>query len=145
MRPRLRLAERAIFEWAYGKTGLTGAESSTFFLPRLVGLRRAMELVLINPRLSAEQAVEMNLINGIFPQDTFDADVLAIARRLAEGPTEALAVAKGLVQQAAGVDRLDFHLDREIEALVRVANGADFAEGLESFFDRRPARFGGGG
>ena len=136
---------RSVFEWAYGKTGLTGAESSTFFLPRLVGLRRAMELVLINPRLSAEQAVEMNLINGIFPQDTFDADVLAIARRLAEGPTEALAVAKGLVQQAAGVDRLDFHLDREIEALVRVANGADFAEGLESFFDRRPARFGGGG
>ena len=136
---------RAGFEWAYGKTGLTGAESSTFFLPRLIGLRRAMELVLTNPRLSAEQALQMNLINGIFPQESFEAEVLALAERLASGPTEALAIAKGLVQQAAGVDRLDFHLDREIEALARIADGADFAEGLASFFERRPARFGGGG
>ena len=135
---------RAAVEWAYGKTGLTGAESSTFFLPRLIGLRRAMELVLINPRLSAEQAVQMNLINGVFPQESFDAEVLALAGRLASGPTEALAIAKGLVQQAAGVERLDFHLDREIEALARIADGADFAEGLASFFDRRPARFEGG-
>ena len=44
------------FEWAYGKTGLTGAESSTFFLPRLVGLRRAMDLALLNPRLDAREA-----------------------------------------------------------------------------------------
>ena len=42
-------SDRATFEWAYGKTGLTGAESSTFFLPRLIGLRRAMELVLLEP------------------------------------------------------------------------------------------------
>jgi 2-(1,2-epoxy-1,2-dihydrophenyl)acetyl-CoA isomerase len=136
---------RASFEWAYGKTGLTGAESSTFFLPRLVGLRRAMELVLLNPRLTAGQALGMNLINGVFPQETFEADVAELAGRLAAGPTEALGVAKGLVQQAAGVDRLDFHLDREVEALARVADGADFAEGLASFFERRPARFGGGG
>ncbi len=135
---------RASFEWAYGKTGLTGAESSTFFLPRLVGLRRAMELVLLNPRLTAEQALGMNLINGVFPQETFEADVVELACRLAAGPAEALGIAKGLVQQAAGVDRLDFHLDREVEALARVADGADFAEGLASFFERRPARFGGG-
>ena len=45
---------------------------------------------------------------------------------------------------AAGVERLDFHLDREIEALARIADGADFAEGLSSFFERRPAQFEGG-
>src|SRR5574341_2217086 len=56
-------SERSSFEWAYAKTALTGAESSTFFLPRLVGLRRAMELVLLNPRLSARRALEMGLIN----------------------------------------------------------------------------------
>ena len=49
-------SERASFEWAYHKTGLTGAESSTFFLPRLIGLRKAMELVLLNPRLDAARA-----------------------------------------------------------------------------------------
>ena len=136
-------SERASFEWAYGKTGLTGAESATFFLPRLLGLRRAMELVLLNPRLDAERAREYGLINGVFPTGTFDAEVGAIARRLAEGPTEALGIAKSLVQQAAGVDRLDHHLDRELEQLARIADGPDFAEGLEGFFERRPARFGG--
>jgi 2-(1,2-epoxy-1,2-dihydrophenyl)acetyl-CoA isomerase len=136
-------SDRASFEWAYGKTGLTGAESATFFLPRLVGLRRAMELVLLNPRLDAARALELGLINAVFPSERFDADVLAVARTLAAGPAEALAVAKNLVNQAAGVDRLDHHLDRELESLARIADGADFAEGLESFFDRRPARFGG--
>ncbi len=136
-------SDRASFEWAYGKTGLTGAESSTFFLPRLIGLRRAMELVLLNPRLDAARALELGLINGVFGAEAFDAGVLAIARRLAAGPAEAFAVAKSLVNQAAGVDRLDHHLDRELEHLARIADGADFAEGLEGFFARRPAQFGG--
>ena len=69
--------------------------------------------------------------------------MLEIARRLAAGPAEAAAIAKGLVNQAAGVDRLDHHLDRELEELARIADGPDFAEGLASFFERRPARFGG--
>ena len=134
-------SERASFEWAYGKTGLTGAESSTFFLPRLLGLRRAMELALLNPRLDARKALDWGLINAVVPAEGFDATVLEIAMRIANGPAEALGIAKGLIQQAAGVDRLDFHLDREIEALARIADGADFAEGLDSFFEKRPARF----
>jgi 2-(1,2-epoxy-1,2-dihydrophenyl)acetyl-CoA isomerase len=138
-------SDRAVFEWAYGKTGLTGAESSTFFLPRLVGLRRAMELVLVNPRIDAVRALEMNLINGIFSSESLDAEVLAIARRIAEGPAEALAIARSLVFQAAGVDRLDHHLDRELENLARIADGRDFAEGLDSFFEKRSPRFTDGG
>jgi 2-(1,2-epoxy-1,2-dihydrophenyl)acetyl-CoA isomerase len=138
-------SERASFEWAYGKTGLTGAESSTFFLPRLLGLRRAMELVLTNPRLDAATAREWGLVNGVFPTVRFDEEVLAIARRVAAGPSEALAIAKSLVNQAAGVDRLDWHLDRELEHLAKIADGEDFAEGLASFFDKRPAVFEGKG
>jgi 2-(1,2-epoxy-1,2-dihydrophenyl)acetyl-CoA isomerase len=137
-------SERATFEWAYGKTGLTGAESSTFFLPRLLGMRRAMELVFLNPRLDAPTALSWGLVNRVLPVATFDAGVLDAARRMAAGPTEALGIAKGLVQQAAGVDRLDFHLDREIEALARIADGADFAEGIASFFEKREAVFAGG-
>jgi len=137
-------SERATFEWAYGKTGLTGAESSTFFLPRLLGLRRAMELVFLNPRLDAPTALSWGLVNRVLPVETFDAGVLDVARRIAAGPTEALGIAKGLVQQAAGVDRLDFHLDREIEALSRIADGADFAEGIASFFEKREPSFAGG-
>ena len=136
-------SERAVFEWAYGKTGLTGAESSTFFLPRLLGLRRAMELVFLNPRLDAAQALDWGLVNAVYPVEGFDARVLEVAARIAEGPAEALGIAKGLVHQAAGVERLDFHLDREIEALARIADGADFAEGLASFFAKRPPVFSG--
>jgi 2-(1,2-epoxy-1,2-dihydrophenyl)acetyl-CoA isomerase len=138
-------SDRASFEWAYGKTGLTGAESSTFFLPRLLGLRKAMELVMLNPRLDAKTALEWGLVNAVLPAEGFDERVFEIAVRVAAGPTEALGIAKRLVHQAAGVDRLDFHLDREIEALSRIADGRDFAEGLDSFFDKRPPRFSGKG
>lgn len=134
-------SERASFEWAYGKTALTGAESSTFFLPRLVGLRQAMGLAFLNPRLDARGALEMGLINGISPTERFAEDVAAIARRLAEGPTRSYAITKSLLNQAAGVDRLDYHLDQELEHLARVADGEDVAEGIAAFFAKRPPRF----
>lgn len=138
-------ADTASFEWAYHKTGLTGAESSTFFLPRLVGLRRAMELVLLNPRLSAREAKDIGLITQVFPATTFDADVMAVARRLADGPTRAYAIAKRLIHQAAGVDQLDYHLDQELQELARIADGSDFAEGLAAFFQKRTPSFTGQG
>ena len=130
-------SDRSWFEWAYGKTGLTGAESSTFFLPRLIGLRRSFELVLLNPRIGARQAHEMGLVTGVFPAAEFDTEVTAVARQLAAGPTRAFGVAKSLLNQAAGVDRLDFHLDQELEQLRRSADSAEFSEGLDAFFAKR--------
>jgi len=135
-------SERAAFEWAYHKTGLSGAESSTFFLPRIVGFRKAMELVLLNPRLTAEEARALGLVTRVFPVEDFESETLALASRLAEGPVHAYAVAKNLLNQAAGVDRLDYHLDQELQHLVRTADGAEFAEGLAAFFERRPPVFG---
>jgi 2-(1,2-epoxy-1,2-dihydrophenyl)acetyl-CoA isomerase len=134
-------SERSTFEWAYSKTGLTGAESSTFFLPRLVGLRRALELLLLNPRLGPHRAQEYGLVTRVLPNESFDAEVLAMARTIADGPTEALGIAKQLMNEAAGVDRLDFHLDRELEHLARIADGATFAEGLSAFFEKRQPDF----
>ena len=136
------MAESATLEWAYHKTGLTGAESSTFFLPRLLGLRKAMELVLLNPRLSAADAQSLGLINGVFADATFDDDVMRLAQRIAAGPTHAYGIAKHLVNHAAGVEQLDFHLDEELQHLARIADGVEFAEGLAAFFDKRAAVFG---
>jgi 2-(1,2-epoxy-1,2-dihydrophenyl)acetyl-CoA isomerase len=133
-------AESARFTMAYSKIAATPDGSSSYFLPRLVGLRRAMELVFLNPRLSAAEARDAGLITGVFPDDRFEEEVLAVARRLAAGPTKAYAVAKSLINQAAGVDQLDYHLDEELRHLARIADGADFAEGLTAFFEkRRPA------
>lgn len=135
-------SERATFEWAYGKTGLTGAESSTFLLPRLVGLRKSMELMLLNPRLTARDAFALDLVTRVIDQRRFDQEVMTVAQTLAAGPTRAFAVAKALINQAAGVDRLDFHLDQELQHLVRSANSEEFKEGLTAFFAKRPAVFG---
>ena len=137
-------AESAAFEWAYHKTGLTGAESSTFFLPRLVGLRKALELVFLNPRLTAREAQAAGLVTAVFPDDVFETEVMAVARRLAAGPTEAYGIAKALVHGAAGIDRLDWHLGEELRHLARIADGADFREGLDAFFARRVPEFTGG-
>jgi 2-(1,2-epoxy-1,2-dihydrophenyl)acetyl-CoA isomerase len=134
-------SDRATFEWAYGKTGLTGAESSTFLLPRLVGLRTSMELMLLNPRLSAREALAYGLVTRVFERESFDHEVMAIAQTLAAGPTRAFGVAKALINQAAGVDRIDFHLDQELQHLVRSANSQEFKEGLMAFFEKRPAVF----
>ena len=130
-------SERASFEWAYGRTGLTGAESSTFFLPRLAGLRFAMEMVLLNPRLDAQSALRASLITGVFPTAGFDDEVLIVARKIAEGPAQAYGVSKALLNQAAGLDRLEFHLDRELQELVRAADGPEFAPLLAAFFEKK--------
>lgn len=134
-------SDRATFEWAYHKTGLTGAESSTFFLPRLVGLRTAMELVLLNPRLTADEARALHLVNRVFPRDGFDTEVTAIARRIADGPTRAYGTAKRLIHMAANVERLDFHLDEELTELTRAAAGGDVAEGISAFLEKRAPAF----
>ena len=133
---------RASFEWAYAKTGLSGAESSTFMLPRLIGLRRAFELLLLNPRLDAQRALEYGLINRVVLSASFDDEARRIAQQLAAGPTEALGIAKEMLNQAAGMDRLDVHLDRELENLGRIADGDNFAEGIDAFFEKRAPRFG---
>lgn len=136
---------RSTFEYAYFKTALTGAESTTFFLPKLVGLRRALDMAFLNPRLTARQALDHGLVSAVFEQEDFESEVMSLARRLSQGPTASYAEAKRLMNEAAGGDRLDYHLDRELEALVRAADGEDFAEGIEAFFAKRAPRFVGKG
>jgi 2-(1,2-epoxy-1,2-dihydrophenyl)acetyl-CoA isomerase len=133
-------SQRATFEWAYFKTGLTGAESTTFMLPRLVGFRKAMELVLIGPKLDALEAQRIGLINEVVMD--VDARALELAQQLAEAPTTAVGVAKSLLNRAAGMERLDTHLDAELTELARIANGPNFAEGIAAFFAKRGAQFG---
>jgi 2-(1,2-epoxy-1,2-dihydrophenyl)acetyl-CoA isomerase len=134
-------SERASFEWAYSRTGLTGAESSTFLLPRLIGLRRAFELMLLNPRLEPYRARDLGLITKVFRTVEFEDRLRQLAERLAAGPTSAYGIAKGLMNLAAGMDRLDQHLDRELDELARIANTPAFEEGLTAFVEKRVPDF----
>lgn len=135
-------SDRSTFEFAYFRTGLTGAESSTFFLPRLLGLRRAMDFTLLGERLGATRAAELGLVSRVVPAAEFADEVRALADGLAAGPTASLAAAKRLLNEASGMDRIDAHLAEELETLVRIADGADFAEGIAAFFAKREPRFG---
>lgn len=130
-------SERSSFEWAYARAGLTGAENSTFFLPRLVGLRRAMDMLFLNPRLDAQTARAWGLVTAVYADGAFDAEVAALARQVAALPTEAVGIAKQLMNDAAGMDRLDYHLDREIEHLARIAEGSGFADEVAELFAKR--------
>ena len=67
--------------------------------------------------------------------------MLATARTIAQGPPHALATAKALINQAAGVDRLDHHLAVELQHLIRSADSDEFKEGLRAFFEKRPPVF----
>jgi 2-(1,2-epoxy-1,2-dihydrophenyl)acetyl-CoA isomerase len=134
-------SERSIFEYAYFKTALSGAESSTFFLPKLVGLRRAMDLAFLNPRVTAKEGKELGLVSLVVPDAQFEEEVMTLSRRLAAGPTASYASAKRLMNEAAGVDRLDFHLDRELELLAQSADSEDFTEGISAFFEKRSPSF----
>jgi len=134
--------ERATFEWAYFKTGLTGAESTTFLLPRLVGFRKAMELVMLGTKMTAREALAAGLVTRVVADDELDQRALELAHRLAEAPTAAVGVAKRLINRAAGMERLDIHLDAELTELARIADGDNFAEGLAAFLERRSPHFG---
>jgi len=129
-------SERSHFEWAYQKTALSGAEGITFFLPRLIGLRRSLDLALLSPRLDAARALRLGLISEVYPDARFEAELLALGQRLAEGPTAAYARTKALLESAVGGDWLEQHLGDEIAKLVESAGSGEFADGLERFFER---------
>lgn len=105
---------RASFEWGYTKSRLAAVEPSTFLLPKLIGFRRAMGMLLLNPRLAAEQALAYGLVNEVHDVERFDDRVMDAARQLAAGPRAALATAKALLNQSTGMDRLDDHLERAL-------------------------------
>ena len=83
----------------------------------------------------------MGLITAVYPTERFADEVMTVAQDLARGPTLAYGIAKGLINQAAGVDRLDYHLAQELDSLARIADGSDFARGLEGFLTKKAPTF----
>jgi 2-(1,2-epoxy-1,2-dihydrophenyl)acetyl-CoA isomerase len=133
-------AEDAVFTLAYTLIGATPDGASSYQLPRLIGVRRTMELALLNDRYDAESARAMGLVNKVFPQARLDEETAAVARRLAAGAAPAMAGAKRLINRSLDAS-LDEQLAAEEAAFKAAVKTADFAEGVAAFSEKRKPRF----
>ncbi|MEF8838718.1 MAG: enoyl-CoA hydratase-related protein [Haloarculaceae archaeon] len=129
----LLLSEEARLEYAYPRIGLTGDGGATFFLPRLVGLRAAKEIVLLDEPIGAERARDLGLATEVVAADAFDARLDDVAGQIASGPTAALGPASALLTES--FDRsLAAQLAAETDAIAAAAHTTDFQRGFEAFF-----------
>jgi 2-(1,2-epoxy-1,2-dihydrophenyl)acetyl-CoA isomerase len=133
-------SENAVFTLAYRHIGLSPDGGATYFLPRMIGERRAMELALLGDRLSATQALELGLINKVSKPADLEADTARMARDLARGPTIALGLTKRLIRTSFD-NNWDEHLHREAESFAIAAGTGDHVEGVAAFVSKRKPSF----
>ncbi len=133
-------AESAFFSMAYTAAGLAPDGSSTFFLPRMVGIRRAKELMLTNRRLSAAEAHELGIVERVIPDDTLMAEAEKLARALVSGPTLAFGAVKKLLLASQNA-QLEDQLDAETSAIVSMTRTSDGREGVAAFREKRKPSF----
>ena len=134
-------ADDAYFASAYRNIALTPDGGGSWSLPRIVGTRRAMEILLLGERFDARRALELGLVNRVVPAAELESAVAAIAASLATGPVMAIRNAKRLVRDALG-RTLSEQLAAEAESFGACSGTDDFAEGITAFLEKRPAKFG---
>jgi len=128
------------FTLAYSKIATSPDGGSTWFLPRLIGYRKALELTLLSDTFDAEIALAMGLVNRVVAAPDLAAETEKLVQRLANGPTVAFAETKALIHQS--FERpLEAQLAAEVQAFMRCASTADLAEGVTAFVEKRSPRF----
>jgi 2-(1,2-epoxy-1,2-dihydrophenyl)acetyl-CoA isomerase len=135
-------ATDARFWEPFTERGFTPDSGGSWLLPRLVGLARARELLLLGRALDGSEAAEWGVIHRSVPPVDLDAEVQALTERLASGPTVALGLTKWLLR-AGQSETLDEQLHNEALALELSSRSEDFREGLAAFKDKRSPDFGG--
>lgn len=126
-------ADSARWEFAYPRIGLSADGGSSFFLPRLVGLRTAQEIAFRDEPVGAAEAVDIGLATETVSDDEFEARFTEEAERLAAGPTKAYAATRNLLRTSFD-HGMDEQLAREAERIAGLTATDDFVEGIDSFF-----------
>ncbi len=134
-------ADDAYFTSAYRHIALSPDGGGSWTLPRLVGLRKAMEIMLLGERFDAAEALRLGLVNRVVPAPELEAATLDFARALAAGPRLALANTRRLVHSAL-TQSLSEQLQAEAVCFGQCTADPDFAEGIGAFLGKRPAAFG---
>lgn len=133
-------ADNARYVMAYTAAGLSPDGSSTYFLPRRVGDRRARELMLTNRMLKADEAMTWGLVNEVVPADELMSRARELATSLAAGPTLAFGEVKSLLN-ASFDNGLETQMELESRAISRMSGTSDGAEGIAAFLEKRSADF----
>jgi 2-(1,2-epoxy-1,2-dihydrophenyl)acetyl-CoA isomerase len=134
-------ADDSYFASAYLQIALTPDGGGSWALPRLVGMRKAMEILLLGERFTAADALSLGLVNRVVPAAELDAATSVVVASLATGPALALRNAKRLVRESLS-RTLSEQLDAEKTSFAACAGTADFVEGITAFLAKRPPQFG---
>ncbi|MEP6343790.1 MAG: enoyl-CoA hydratase-related protein [Maricaulaceae bacterium] len=133
-------SDKASFMMAYTKSGLSPDGSASYFLPRLVGLRRAQDLMLTNKKLSAQQALEWGLITEVVEDDKLMERAMEVAKTLADGSVNANSAVKKLLLQSFN-NSLETQMEIEGRAISKCARSNDGREGIAAFIAKRKPIF----
>lgn len=132
--------DSARFVMAYTNAGLSPDGSSSYFLPRRIGDRRARELMLTNRVLSADEALDWGVVNTVVSADEFDGAVADLAASLANGPTMAYGQVKALLN-ASFDNGMETQMEFESRGIADMVRTDDGREGIAAFLDKRKPEF----
>jgi 2-(1,2-epoxy-1,2-dihydrophenyl)acetyl-CoA isomerase len=136
-------ANDARFALGYAALGLTADGGNTWFLPRMVGMRRAQELFLLNRRFTAQEALEFGLVSRLAPSDAVETEAATLAATLAAGPTRAFGAVRRMLRQSFETGLAD-QLEAEKDSIVGASSTDDAQEGIAAFVAKRHPQFRGG-
>jgi 2-(1,2-epoxy-1,2-dihydrophenyl)acetyl-CoA isomerase len=133
-------SEKARFIQVFVRRGLVADMSGTFFLPRLIGLSKAKELMFSGEAVDAQRALELGLVSKVVPHESLMDEAMEMANRLAQGPTRAIGMIKRMLNRSFETD-LETALEMEASLQGIAVSTPDVVEGITSFLDKRPPKF----
>ena len=133
-------SENAVFSQIFVRLGLLPDDGGMFILPRLVGVAQAKRLCFTGDMVNAEEAERMGLVSKVVPAEELEAEALALAERLAKGPTKAIGLMKRIINRGLSCD-LAAVCEYEAQAQAILLQTEDFREGMQAFQEKREPKF----
>ena len=130
----------ASFIQAFSKIGLIPDSGGTYLLPRIIGMQKAAAYMMLGDKVSATEAERVGMIYKVFPDETFEADAIAIALKLAKMPTKGIGLTKKLLNESA-TNNLSTQLQREDDLQTIAGKTYDYNEGVSAFLEKRKPNF----
>lgn len=130
------------FIMGFVRLGLTGDTGSMYFLYKLLGVAKASEMLMLGDPIGGEEAYRLGMVTKLADEDQLEAETYALARRLAESPTQSLRLQKRALMEFFYQD-LDAYSVREAQYLAQTSRTDDFAEAVNAFIEKRPPVFSG--